>query len=83
MKRKCAILLMVATMMTLAGCGQNDQKPNYKIDRYKEVYTVCVEGYQFALYAGFKQGGIVQVWENSPNGPRPMECKKTGDNKEK
>lgn len=75
MKRKCAILPMVATMTTLAGCKQGDcPKPSSKIDRNSDVYAVCVEGHKFAVYSGYKQGGIVQVWENGPNGPRPMEC---------
>ena len=84
MKGKCAILLIVVTMMSLAGCGWNDREPGYEIIGSRRIHTACVEGHQFAVYAsGSGEGGIVQIWENGPNGPRPMECKKTEDNKEK
>ena len=84
MKRKCMILLIATAMLALAGCGWNDQEPRYKITGHRRIYTACVEGHQFAVYAsGSGEGGIVQVWENNPNGPRPTECKKTGDDKEK
>ena len=74
-KRKCAILLMVATMMTLAGCKHDDIEYSgaHPVER-GDVCMKCIEGNMFAIFIGYEKGGITQVWENGPNGPRPIEC---------
>ena len=76
-KRKCAILLMIAAMMALAGCGESDvPRSSHQIGVLSHVNMLCIEGYKFAVFSAIEKGDIVQIWENGPNGPRPMECTK-------
>ena len=41
--------------------------------------TICVEGYRYLAmeeeYSQRSYGGLTQMWENTPYGPRPMMCR--------
>ena len=35
----------------------------------------CIDGYEYLIGTSSGGKGIVQVWENGPDGPRPAMCK--------
>lgn len=73
--KKAITILSLAAMMALAGCGESDvPRSRYKTGVLSRVNMLCIEGHKFAVFSAMEKGGIVQVWENGPNGPRPMEC---------
>lgn len=68
----------------ITGC-ENDEnikiEQKYTIGRNYSMEKVCIDGY---VYAALKLGfgaGLTQVWENTINGPRLVECKKEITNK--
>ena len=73
--KKAITILTLAAMMALAGCDESDvPRSSHQIGGLSCVDMLCIEGHKFAVFSAMKKGGIVQVWENGPNGPRPMEC---------
>lgn len=62
--------LAVLASLALAGCS-NELKSG-------SVYTTCIRGYMFAVFSGYKSESIAQIWEDGPDGPRPMECREAG-----
>ena len=73
--KKAITILSLAAMMALAGCDESDvPRSSHQIGALSHVDMLCIEGYKFAVFSAAQKGGIVQVWENGPNGPRPMEC---------
>lgn len=79
MKRILAALVALSTL-ALAGCGEDTgamSTPNIKTPS-PNVRTICIGDYAFAIYSGLYKAGMAQIWENGPNGPRPMMCGKEG-----
>ena len=75
--KKAITILSIAAMMTLSGCGESDvHRSSHQIGGLSHVNMLCIEGHKFAVFSAMEKGGIVQVWENGQNGPRPMECTK-------
>lgn len=73
--KKAITILSFAAMMAIAGCDEIDvPRSSHQIAALSHVNMICIEGHKFAVFSAMKKGGIVQVWENGPNGPRPMEC---------
>ena len=73
--KKAITILSFAAMMALAGCDESDvPRSSHQIGSLSHVDMLCIEGHKFAVFSAMEKGGIVQVWENGPNGPRPMEC---------
>ena len=73
--KKAITILSLAAMMSLAGCDESDVPlSSHQIGGLSHVDMTCIEGHKFAVFSAMERGGIVQVWENGPNGPRPMEC---------
>ena len=73
--KKAITILTLAAMMALAGCDESDvPRSSHQIGALSHVDMLCIEGHKFAVFSAMERGGIVQVWENGPNGPRPMEC---------
>lgn len=73
--KKAITILSLAAMMALAGCDESDVPlSSHQIGVLSHVDMPCIEGHKFAVFSAMEKGGIVQVWENGPNGQRPMEC---------
>ena len=73
--KKAITILSFAAMMAIAGCDESDvPRSSHQIGSLSYVNMLCIEGHKFAVFSAAQKGGIVQVWENGPNGPRPMEC---------
>ena len=73
--KKAITILSLAAMVALAGCDESDvPRSRHQIGALSHVNMLCIEGHKFAVFSAIKKGGIVQFWENGPNGPRPMEC---------
>lgn len=76
-------LLCLATALLLpvcmAGCESNEAKtrPNISMiqyDPFSKLRVLCVSGYSYLARTESHSGGLTQMWEDSPNGPRPMRC---------
>lgn len=73
MKKILAALAVLSTL-ALAGCGDDAISQKSLGWNGKKMQSVCFDGKAYAiLYAGFG-AGLTQIWENGPNGPRPMMC---------
>jgi len=51
------------------------------LNKYDEVFTVCVKGYLFVIYKGYQKGGITQMYKQDMKGfraspPQPVKCEK-------
>lgn len=76
-----ALLLVLAG--SLFGCKEVPQQQldaEYEGGRASSRFrTICVEGYRYLAMgeACYQQsyGGLTQMWENTPYGPRPMRCR--------
>lgn len=73
MKRTIAALAVLATL-ALAACEIRWEQGSRQVTS-GSVSHFCDDGYKFILYSGSYGGGLTQMWENTPDGPRPMECK--------
>ena len=76
--KKILMILTVSAMLMLVGCkreagvGQADTYPT----QWQDIHIICVEGYKFIVLKNhWYGGGIDQVWELGPDGPRPLVCK--------
>lgn len=76
MKTVITIMAFAASIFILAACKY--EGPVWPAKFYStargEVYMTCIEGHMFAIFEGSKGGGITQVWDDGPNGARPMQC---------
>lgn len=76
--------LLLALAGSLFGCKE---VPQQQLDAGYEgggrpsskFGTICVEGYRYLAmeesYSRRSYGGLTQMWENTPYGPRPMTCR--------
>lgn len=74
-----AILLLAVMALLVTGCnGGSDQRELYTrpIRGDRDFDLICINGYQYLLYRStyYNAGGLTQMWERTPNGPRPMQC---------
>ena len=68
-----SLLVLLAT----TGCEITyESLPNKVLKRPYGVSTVCIEGYVFIDSSVHNGSVLTQLWENTPRGPRPMECKR-------
>lgn len=76
-------LLCLATALLLsvclAGCESNEAKirPNISMiqyDHFSRLRVLCVNGYSYLARTEYGSGGLTQMWEDGPSGPRPMQC---------
>ena len=74
MKKAVVILAALATL-ALAGCESELPYNGYDLGFNTGAYTLCIEGHKFAVFSKGGKGNMIQLWENGPDGPRPMECK--------
>jgi len=82
--RTLVMALLLALAGSLFGCKE---VPQQQLDAEYEgggmpssrFRTICVEGYRYlAMEEDYYQrsyGGLTQMWENTPYGPRPMMCR--------
>lgn len=68
------LLVLLAT----TGCERTQKTLQYELleETYGGVSTVCIEGYVFVKSRVHPGSVLTQMWENTPRGPRPMECKR-------
>lgn len=75
--KKILMLLVVLTIMNLSGCYKAEvttSSTTYRTPR-NQINVVCVEGHKFIILVDMNGANITQVWENGPDGPRPLICK--------
>lgn len=70
MKKILAALAVLSTL-ALSGC---DNGASVSAGNGKSEKIVCRGGYAFAYIVGAYNVSMAQIWENGPNGPRPMMC---------
>lgn len=83
MKNTIILAAMLVIGMSLTGCKDNPFGSERSVrDNAKGITLKCVNGYVFAIYDNYYQGGITQVWEMGEDGlPRPQLCPPSTDTK--
>lgn len=82
--RKILAALAVLSTLTLAGCDDDTgtmTTPNLKTTS-PNISIICIGDYAFAVFIDLYKAGMAQIWENGPNGPRPMMCVGKENNKQ-
>lgn len=75
-----AVLLpfIIIGFMCFSGFYKDDvTEKKIEAGRNSAVEILCIEDYRFVGYQSGFGTGISQMWENTPNGPRPVECRKS------
>lgn len=75
-------IALVLVLGFLASCGFDMEDAGLKASAEKKmkigsdvaVHRICFEGKLFVGFYSTGGDGFVQVWENGPDGPRPVEC---------
>lgn len=71
------ISFILLVLFATTGCGGTHEPLQYKaLKSSYGVSTVCIEGYVFIDSSVYYGSVLTQMWENTPRGPRPMECKR-------
>ena len=85
MKNAIIIAAMLVIGLSLTGCEEWDrpfESERSVHDNARHITLSCVNGYVFAVYSGYKSGGITQFWEIGEDGlPRPQLCLPSTDTK--
>lgn len=78
---KLSLLLLLVLSL---GCVACEWQPGPSVsaryvfaDPHRGIRCLCVNGYMYMLYERARAGGLTQMWEDGPNGPRPMHCPAT------
>lgn len=74
-------LLCLATLLALLACAVGcERRELLQMDNYSVIQSggslnsYCLEGYRYLVYSKERAGGLTQMWEDGPEGPRPMRC---------
>lgn len=83
MKNTIILAAMLVIGLALTGCKDNPFGSERSVrDNASGVTLKCVSGYVFAVYDGYKSGGLSQFWEIGEDGlPRPQLCPPSTDTK--
>jgi len=76
--KKLLLVLMLGSFNVSAEDGRG------YLNGFDSVFSVCLEGYLFAIYKGYDKGGITQIFEYGTDRygirpPQPMKCKTKPD----
>lgn len=75
-------VVLVVTCMIVAG-EKMEKKRRMENPAYTGIDNVsvrCIRGYVFAVYDGSRGGGVTQMFQNTQDGLRAMECeRKSGE----
>lgn len=74
-----SLAAMLALSVCLTGCKGSEAKASQGVSliSYSEntwLLEYCVNGYRYLVHKDYGTGGLTQMWEDGPNGPRPMRC---------
>lgn len=74
-----SLAAMLALSVCLTGCKDFEAKASQDVSLifYSETNRLrgyCVNGYRYLVHKDYGTGGLTQMWEDGPNGPRPMRC---------
>ena len=70
------VLVMACASVYLGRIEDSRRKENPAYSGVNNVSISCIRGYSFAVYSGYRCGGITQMFENTSTGIRAIECKK-------
>lgn len=82
MRALIAIILHVCSIITVPAYTEAFEFNNkHKVEESRDTKKrerfriVCIDGYKFVeSNVRFPEWPVVQLWENTPNGPRPAVC---------
>ncbi len=74
MKHSIIVLLVIGFLFCLS-CFFEKKPRQYERTNAPATRLYCINGYKFAIYSGGFDGGITQIFENTPDGIRAMECR--------
>lgn len=74
-----SLAAMLALSVCLTGCKDFEAKASQDVPliSYSETTRLreyCVNGYRYLVHKDYGTGGLTQMWEDGPNGPRPIRC---------
>ncbi len=74
-----SLAAMLALSVCLTGCKDFEAKASQDVSlishsETKPLREYCVNGYRYLVHKDYGTGGLTQMWEDGPNGPRPMRC---------
>lgn len=85
MKNTIILAAMLVIGLSLTGCEEKDrpfESERSVQDNANHIMLKCVNGYVFAIYDNYYQGGITQFWEIGEDGlPKPQLCPPSTDTK--
>lgn len=74
--------LLVLSLGCVACEGEPRPSANVRhvyVDSRYGVKCFCLNGYMYMTYSVDRGGGVTQMWEDGPTGPRPMHCPAPGE----